>query len=1129
MKLAQLIFSIFLLWLPGLLTAQCPGPTGPNLLPKGDFGSGPDTLSTDTSHFRRDAGLNYTTQLPPQNGFFTITNNTSNWQGAPADQWIKPVDNSGDPNGYMLLINQDTAGLAYGVLPLACPNLDLTFSFDAINLYRPSLTGDTLPHLQLWVDDALAMDFGALPKDSSWHSFTHSFTPTTNRPNIEIRNISSGSPGNAYALDNIQLLACQPNIQLLEIDQQARCPGDPLRLRIGNFPGITNWQYQLQLSIDGGSDWLDVGSASSETSFDLSGVPPNAYYRVLAIRTPGGLFNETCRLTTEPLIIQYQDPDDCDQVIGSVGALCTGARGDNIFEDGDFGSGGNNIVAQNPFLAPGYTYSTAPPPNDGSYTITNNTSSWGSFAASNWINIDDNSDDPTGYMMVVNASFEPGIFYQKTVTVCENTNYEFSADVISLNDPNRGSGFIEPNISFLINGIEIYASGDVPVDEEWHTYGFTFTTRPGVEAIQLTLRNNAPGGFGNDLALDNISFRPCGPGAQIADTTEVCAGTPLLVLADVELTSEFPNLALQWQRSTNEGSVWEDLPDENDTLLAVENPIEDHWYRLKLANNPFNLGSPSCQFFSNYTVIKDGTDYENLRDTICANQEVIVGDQSFDESGTYEISIDRTPDCDSLVTLDLLVHPAYDRDTSITICEGDFFPFGAQQLQSSGLYEGQFTTTEGCDSTIRLDLEVAPNYQSIDTVTVCYGETYEGRIYFGDTLQTQNLLSLAGCDSTVSQYFNVLIGENVTLTEYVCPGASFRGAPIQKDTLVSFGGFNGETCDTVSLINVLVYEDPPVDIAGPELVCAGDTARLSVGDYRSYTWSTGATGSSIQVGEEGNYAIEVISENNCIFRDSLFLEVPDFSASLSAKDISCFEAMDGQLEIIDLQDALPPFNTVLNGQSRGDVLRFDGLSPGNYQIALTDQNGCLFEASATLSQPELFQLDLPSLEEINLGDSVLIMASTNRPPAEINWSPATDLSCADCLSPVAAPTQSLSYRLTVRDSMGCEASSPLSINVIKRRDIYVPTAFSPNGDQINDLFYPFDDNNVASVQLWQVLDRWGNLVWEAENTSIDSPELAWDGMHRGQPAPTGVYLWRAVLVYKDQAVRSVSGDVILMR
>lgn len=1098
-------------------------------MPQGNFGQGSNNLSADTSHFTIDNNLIYTDQLPPTDGFYTIANSTVDWPDLAQDFWIPTNDNSQAPFGYMLIINQGEAGVAYQTELSLCPDLDYTFSFDAINLFKPQLASDTLPNLQIWINDQLALDVGELPADSTWYNFAHTFTPGEATTIVQIRNTRDGGMGNDYALDNIKMQLCVPDIILTEINPQEHCPGDDMQLQLENIPEGFNWYYQLQVSINNGSFWSNVGSTNTATSFNIPIVPPSALYRVLMAKTPENIFNTNCHFITPAFALSYADPRSCNEVIQSIGDLCTGARGDNIFENGDFGSGSTNILSSNPGLAPGYAYSRTPPPVDGSYTITNNTTSWGSFAATSWLNIGDNSDDPNGYMMVVNASYEPGIFYQQTVPVCENTNYEFSADVISVNDPSFAAGLIEPNISFLINGIEVYESGDVPIDRNWHTYGFTFTTRTGVEAIQLTLRNNAPGGFGNDLALDNISFRPCGPGARLADTTEVCANEPLIIQADIELTEEFPSLSIQWQTSSTQGFSWLDIPDETGEELLVENPSPGRLYRMKLANNPFNLDNASCQFYSNFTLVNDGSVTTNLQEIICANEPFLLGDSSFLETGYYQVALPRNEGCDSLVNLNLLVNPVYDQDTIFTICEGESFPFGENEISTAGIYQEQLQTENGCDSTVRLDLQVAPVFNFLDTVKVCYGETYEGRIYFEDTLQTQNLISLAGCDSTVSQFFEVLQGENITLTEYVCPGETFRGAPIQRDTLVSFGGFNGETCDTVSLINVLVYDDPPVEIIGPNLVCAGDTAILTVGDYPSISWSTGASVEQIEVDIEGSYTVEVISENNCVFKDSLFLEVPNFSAGLTAKDISCFGANDGFINIVDLQDAKPPFQTLLNGQNRQGLLNFEGLGPGSYTLELTDQNGCQFQGSTTLTEPELLELIIPPVLEVDLGQSVTFKGRVNRSPSEIIWMPSAGLSCSDCLAIRASPNQSTNYSVTVRDSMGCEANANITINVTKNRSLYVPSAFSPNGDGINDLFFPFDNNNVEEVRLWQVLDRWGNLIHEAENTIIGGPDLEWDGTFNNQLAPTGVYLWRAIVVYKDQQIRTLSGDVLLMR
>jgi len=84
--------------------------------------------------------------------------------------------------------------------------------------------------------------------------------------------------------------------------------------------------------------------------------------------------------------------------------------------------------------------------------------------------------------MVVNASNSPGLFYEQTVTgLCENTLYEFSADIINLIRIGIAN-HIEPNVSFLLNGVELFSTGNIPSTDSWNTYGFTFSTQVGQQS-----------------------------------------------------------------------------------------------------------------------------------------------------------------------------------------------------------------------------------------------------------------------------------------------------------------------------------------------------------------------------------------------------------------------------------------------------------------------------------------------------------------------------------------------------------------------------------------------------------------------------------------------------------------------
>lgn len=354
--------------------------------------------------------------------------------------------------------------------------------------------------------------------------------------------------------------------------------------------------------------------------------------------------------------------------------LCQGSLGDNIFEDGDFGSGTANIVAQDPGIAPGYTYTRTTPPSDGFYSITNNTGEWSNLYGS-WLEIRDNSDDPNGYMMVVNASFSPGIFYEKKITgLCEGTLYEFSADIINIIKVNE-PGHSEPNVSFFLDNEEQFSTGRIPQDARWKTFGFTFTTPPGVTEMTLTLRNNAPGGIGNDLALDNISFRACGASAFINTEENIflCEddNDPAPLTADIDVD----DLAIQWQTFSASTNSWMSIPDEiGEQFFHDIFDAGTYQYRYLSAGSRANLNNFKCRIISDVITIEVLPLFYELSDTICEGTAYQLGDTVLTEPGTYTATLLSSQGCDSIVTVDLAVLPnqlSFELDGQAPACVGD--------------------------------------------------------------------------------------------------------------------------------------------------------------------------------------------------------------------------------------------------------------------------------------------------------------------------------------------------------------------------------------------------------------------------------------------------------------------------
>ncbi len=340
----------------------------------------------------------------------------------------------------------------------------------------------------------------------------------------------------------------------------------------------------------------------------------------------------------------------------SLGQVCDGNFGANIFNSGNFGSGTEQILASDPQLAPGYNYTTSLPPNDGQYSIVSSLKS--DQLHSSWLTLSDNSSDPNGYMMVVNADYEPGLFYEQTVTgLCEDVLYEFSADIFNLN-ASWATDRIQANVSFLLNDQIVYSTGNIPRNEQWNTYGFTFSTGSEQSELKLSLRNNAPGGIGNDLALDNITFRPCGSEALIlpASTANICEdGEPIDLTATI-VGSAFENLFIQWQQSFNAGRTWVDIIGEMDRDFRFDN-VESgfYYYRYLLADSKEKLDNERCRTFSNTKVIHVIPKFVNVTDSICEGLSISVGNNIYFTSGTYIDSLQNIVGCDSIVTLDLAI------------------------------------------------------------------------------------------------------------------------------------------------------------------------------------------------------------------------------------------------------------------------------------------------------------------------------------------------------------------------------------------------------------------------------------------------------------------------------------------
>ncbi len=202
------------------------------------------------------------------------------------------------------------------------------------------------------------------------------------------------------------------------------------------------------------------------------------------------------------------------------------------------------------------------------------------------------------------------------------------------------------------------------------------------------------------------------------------------------------------------------------------------------------------------------------------------------------------------------------------------------------------------------------------------------------------------------------------------------------------------------------------------------------------------------------------------------------------------------------------------------------LAIGTYDVAITDGNGCSKTVSYDVTVGASFYIDAaPNEATILQGEStnINLFIDTAVTVDTIIWTPSSSLSCSDCKKPIATPSQSTTYIVTVMDNNGCISTDTVVVNVtLPCAKIFVPNSFSPNSDGLNDLQCVLGEC-IVSME-FTVFNRWGEIVFQTE----DQKEC-WDGTFRGKLVQSGAYVYKLRATLDNGKQIKTSGNLTLVR
>lgn len=662
------------------------------------------------------------------------------------------------------------------------------------------------------------------------------------------------------------------------------------------------------------------------------------------------------------------------------------------------------------------------------------------------------------------------------------------------------------------------------------------------------------------------------PVFSLGSDTTICNGETLLLATPTQLAGTWPPYITTWQDGSNANTFNVDAPGTytatyeaavvllgctwSDTITVSSGQPISTQSSVQLCNGEtftlngqtFTSDTTACSTFSAFsgcdsthctTVVFTPLLQSTVAASICQGSSFPFNGQLLTMAGTYLDTIANSNGCDTLIQLVLSVLPTSLTMLDSTVCQGGSVTVGGQFFSSPGLHTVMLPAANGCDSTVMLTLSVLQNTSANVSASICEGSSYPlGGMSFAASGNYQvTLPNWLGCDSTVNLSLTVQSAISINLDTSICEGQSlnFFGQALTQSGNYNHTATSPTACDTVYNLALSVLALPTVAISQSPNGCAASSVLLSANSNspaNGLLWSNAANGPTTSVSANGQYSVTVTDANGCSSTATTVVSlVPPLVASIETSSPICTNDLGGWIEVLGESGGISPYSFAINGGPSTSAPVFEDLGNGSYEIVVMDNSGCTWDTVINIAEPPIFQINAGLDQTIQVGAMAHLNLNSSSPLDSIWWLPTDFLDCTSCPSPTSTPDNSIEYQAFALDSNGCMASDIVSIILLQPQgsDVYAPNAFSPNGDGINDAFTLFGNEKIAAIESLTISDRWGGMVFYAEEIPSSDLSKGWTGEWRGKQANQGVYTWIAMVKLADETNKLLTGDVTLVR
>jgi gliding motility-associated-like protein len=201
-----------------------------------------------------------------------------------------------------------------------------------------------------------------------------------------------------------------------------------------------------------------------------------------------------------------------------------------------------------------------------------------------------------------------------------------------------------------------------------------------------------------------------------------------------------------------------------------------------------------------------------------------------------------------------------------------------------------------------------------------------------------------------------------------------------------------------------------------------------------------------------------------------------------------------------------------------------------YQLTASDSLGCFTDTSSILItvHPNP-RVDAGATQLISAGQSVILRPVYSADALNWQWQPPDGLSCRNCAYPSASPENNTMYNITAYNRYGCSSSDSVLVKIsCDKNSIYLPNAFTPGNDGLNDFFYPLSFGKVIITD-FKIFNRKGEIIFQRANFNANDRSKGWDGRIKGAHADPGNYVYYVEYICTNKESAGFTGNILLLR